>query len=163
MSTGKRSSIPKDASPEEKIKLKKINDRKRLIKRMGIDPDNQWEADWQIIPDKEKVLKALKKAAKSAEHIYLATYLIAGAVQVLNLFVLAFLNIPKPKKNINIRRPLSEILLKKELILAILSAALGFSLMSFIMTATPIQIVNICKLGNDVNANIIQWLSLIHI
>ena len=91
------------------------------------------------------------------EHIYLATYLIAGTVQILNLFVLAFLNIPKPKKNINIKRPLSEILFKKELILAILSAALGFSLMSFIMTATPIQIVNICKLGNDVNANIIQW------
>ena len=71
--SGKRISIPKDISAEEKIKLKKINERKRLIKRMGIDPDNQWEADWQIIPDKEKVLKALKKAAKSAEHIYLAT------------------------------------------------------------------------------------------
>lgn len=71
--SGKRTSIPKDISAEEKIKLKKINERKRLIKRMGIDPDNQWEADWQIIPDKEKVLKALKKAAKSAEHIYLAT------------------------------------------------------------------------------------------
>ena len=91
------------------------------------------------------------------QHIYLATYLIAGAVQILNLFVLAFLQIPKPKKEIKVKRPLSEILLKKELILAILSAALGFSLMSFIMTATPIQIVNICKLGNDVNANIIQW------
>ena len=73
VSTGKRSSIPKDASPEEKIKLKKINDRKRLIKRMGIDPDNEWEAEWQIIPEKEKVLKALKKAAKSVDHIYLAT------------------------------------------------------------------------------------------
>ena len=47
------------------------------------------------------------------EHIYLATYLIAGTVQILNLFVLAFLNIPKPKKNINIKRPLSEILFKK--------------------------------------------------
>ena len=71
--TGTRSSIPKDTSPEEKIKLKNINDRKRLIKRMGIDPDNEWEAEWQIIPEKEKVLKALKKAAKSVDHIYLAT------------------------------------------------------------------------------------------
>ena len=53
------------------------------------------------------------------DSIYLATYLIAGTVQILNLFVLAFLNIPKPKKNINVKRPLSEILLKKELILAI--------------------------------------------
>ena len=40
---------------------------------MGINPDNGWEADWQIIPEKEKVLKALKKAAKNCEHIYLAT------------------------------------------------------------------------------------------
>ena len=40
---------------------------------MGIDPDNGWTADWQIIPEKEKVIKSLKKAAKSVEHIYLAT------------------------------------------------------------------------------------------
>ena len=69
----KRSSIPKDVSPEEKIRLKSINDRNRLIRRMGIDPDNGWKADWQIIPEKEKVIKSLKKAAKGVDHIYLAT------------------------------------------------------------------------------------------
>ena len=69
----KRASIPKDLSPEEKIRLKTINDRNRLIRRMGIDPDNGWKADWQIIPEKEKVIKALKKAAKGVDHIYLAT------------------------------------------------------------------------------------------
>ena len=40
---------------------------------MGIDPDNGWKADWQIIPEKEKVLKSLKKAAKNVDNIYLAT------------------------------------------------------------------------------------------
>ncbi len=69
----KRSSIPKDVSPEEKIRLKAINDRNRLIRRMGIDPDNGWNADWQIIPEKEKVIKSLRKAAKGVDHIYLAT------------------------------------------------------------------------------------------
>ena len=69
----KRASIPKDLSPEEKLRLKTINDRNRLIRRMGIDPDNGWRADWQIIPEKEKVIKALKKAAKGVDHIYLAT------------------------------------------------------------------------------------------
>ena len=69
----KRASIPKDTSPEEKIRLKAINDRNRLIRRMGIDPDNGWTADWQIIPEKEKVIKNLKKAAKQVDHIYLAT------------------------------------------------------------------------------------------
>ena len=71
--SGTRSTIPKDLSPEEKSKLKEINDRKRLIRRMGVDPDNGWNADWQIIPEKEKVLKALKKAAKTVENVYLAT------------------------------------------------------------------------------------------
>jgi len=71
--SGTRSSIPKGVSPEERARLKSINDRKRLIRRMGIDPDNGWLAEWQIIPDKEKVIKALRKAAKSVDHIYLAT------------------------------------------------------------------------------------------
>ena len=71
--TSKRSSIPKNISPEEKARLKAVNDRNRLIRRMGIDPDNGWKADWQIIPEKEKVLKSLKKAAKNVDNIYLAT------------------------------------------------------------------------------------------
>ena len=71
--SSKRSSIPKNISPEEKARLKAVNDRNRLIRRMGIDPDNGWKADWQIIPEKEKVLKSLKKAAKNVDNIYLAT------------------------------------------------------------------------------------------
>ncbi len=71
--SSKRASIPKDVSPEEKLRLKTINDRNRLIRRMGIDPDNGWTANWQIIPEKEKVIKSLKKAAKGVDHIYLAT------------------------------------------------------------------------------------------
>ena len=71
--SGARFTVPKGISPEEKIKLKEINDRKRLVRRMGVDPDNDWVADWQIIPEKEKVLKTLKKAAKNVSNIYLAT------------------------------------------------------------------------------------------
>ncbi len=69
----KRASIPKNLSPEERAKLKAVNDRNRLIRRMGVDPDNGWTADWQIIPEKEKVIKSLRKAAKQVDHIYLAT------------------------------------------------------------------------------------------
>ena len=68
-----RLTIPKNISPEEKANLKEINARKSLIRRMGIDPDNGWNANWQIIPEKEKVLKSLKKAAKNVDNIYLAT------------------------------------------------------------------------------------------
>ncbi len=65
--------VPKDLSPEEKARQKEINARKSLVRRMGVDPDNGWDADWQIIPEKEKVLKTLKKAAKNVDNIYLAT------------------------------------------------------------------------------------------
>ena len=68
-----RVSIPNDLSEEEKIKLKAHNDRRRLIRRMGVDPDNEWKVEYEIIPEKEKVIKELKKAAKNVDHIYLAT------------------------------------------------------------------------------------------
>ena len=69
----KRTSIPNDLSEEEKIKLKARNDRRRLIRRMGVDPDNEWKVEYEIIPEKEKVIKELKKAAKNVDHIFLAT------------------------------------------------------------------------------------------
>jgi len=68
-----RNIIPKDLPEDEKRRLKQINERKRLIRRMGIDPDNGWTANYEIIPEKEKVIKELKKAAKSVESIFLAT------------------------------------------------------------------------------------------
>ncbi len=40
---------------------------------MGIDPYNGWKANYQILPDKEKVVSELKSLAKKADHIYLAT------------------------------------------------------------------------------------------
>ncbi len=60
-----RNTIPKDLPEDEKRLLKKINERKRLVRRMGIDPDNGWAANYEIIPEKEKVIKELKTAAKS--------------------------------------------------------------------------------------------------
>jgi len=68
-----RNTIPKDLPEDEKRRLKKINERKRLVRRMGIDPDNGWAANYEIIPEKEKVIKELKAAAKSVDTIFLAT------------------------------------------------------------------------------------------
>ena len=47
--------------------------------------------------------------------------------------------------------------MRKTVIIAILAASIGYSLMSFIMTATPLQIVNVCKLGDSASATVIQW------
>ena len=91
------------------------------------------------------------------EYQYLAAYLIAASIQIINFFVLFFLKIPPDKKASEVKRSISSILTQKRLILAVCAAALGYSLMSFLMTAAPLQIVNICKLGNDTSANVIQW------
>ena len=90
-------------------------------------------------------------------YIYLASYLFAALIQILNFIILVFIKIQKPKLNQNPIRPLSSILFQKQLIIAILAAAIGYSLMSFIMTATPLQIVNVCKLGDEASASVIQW------
>ncbi len=60
-------------APEKKAAYKKEKARKQLVARMGIDPDNDWEANYQILPGKEKVVSELKKLAKDADEIYLAT------------------------------------------------------------------------------------------
>ena len=56
-------------SQEEKKKL----ERMKLIQRMGVNPESDWEARYEILPGKEKVLKALKEAASKVDTIYLAT------------------------------------------------------------------------------------------
>ena len=91
------------------------------------------------------------------DYIYLATYLLAALIQILNFIILIFIKIKKPKVRAQKLRPLSDILMQQTLIIAILAAAVGYSLMSFIMTATPLQIVNICKLGNSASSTVIQW------
>lgn len=63
----------KGMSAEEKAKVKAEKERNTLIKRMGIDPYHGWKANYQIMPDKLKVVSELKTLAKKADHIYLAT------------------------------------------------------------------------------------------
>lgn len=63
----------KGLSAEEKVKIKQKKERDALVKRMGIDPYHNWKANYQILPDKEKVVSELKSLAKKSDHIYLAT------------------------------------------------------------------------------------------
>lgn len=49
----------KGMSAEEKARVKKEKDRKALIKKMGINPYHDWEANYQILPGKEKVVSEL--------------------------------------------------------------------------------------------------------
>jgi DNA topoisomerase-1 len=46
---------------------------KKLVDRMGIDPKNDWQAHYDVLEGKEKVVNELKKLAKNADTVYLAT------------------------------------------------------------------------------------------
>jgi DNA topoisomerase-1 len=69
----RQAAITRKLSPEDKIVHKAKKSREQLIKRMGIDPDNNWAAQYEILPGKEKVVDELKKLAETADTIYLAT------------------------------------------------------------------------------------------
>ena len=61
----------KAASAPEVDKATKA--RMQLVNRMGVDPENGWKAQYEILPGKEKVIDELRRLAKEADTIYLAT------------------------------------------------------------------------------------------
>jgi DNA topoisomerase I len=72
--TEKKKSKPLPKSGTARIeKARAKRDRDNLVRRMGVDPDHDWAARYQVLPDKEKVLNELQKYAKDAPAIYLAT------------------------------------------------------------------------------------------
>ncbi|MFT7259427.1 MAG: DNA topoisomerase-1 [Glaciecola sp.] len=69
----RQAAITRKLSPEDKIVHKKRKSKEQLINRMGINPDNDWAANYQILPGKEKVVEELQRLAKDADTVYLAT------------------------------------------------------------------------------------------
>ncbi|MEQ8689958.1 MAG: type I DNA topoisomerase, partial [Pseudomonadales bacterium] len=60
-------------SPAKREAYKKKRARDQLVRRMGINPDKHWQAEYEILPGKEKVVDELTKLAKNADAVYLAT------------------------------------------------------------------------------------------
>src|SRR5690606_19793497 len=60
-------------SASQKVVHKARKAKEQLVARMGINPDKHWQANYQILPGKEKVVSELKKLAQTSERIYLAT------------------------------------------------------------------------------------------
>lgn len=52
---------------------KQTKARIQLVNRMGVDPENGWKAHYEILPGKEKVIDELRRLAREADTIYLAT------------------------------------------------------------------------------------------
>jgi len=69
----RQAAITRKLSPEAKIVHRAKKAKEQLIRRMGIDPEGDWEARYEILPGKEKVVDELVRLAKDADIIYLAT------------------------------------------------------------------------------------------
>ena len=69
----RQAALTRKMSPEEKAVYKKKKAHDQLINRMGIDPDHEWKASYEVLPGKEKVVEELQRLAKNADQIYLAT------------------------------------------------------------------------------------------
>ena len=69
-STAKKSA---DSTSTKTAKKPKKDERGALVNRMGVDPWHNWEAHYEVLPGKEKVVSELKQLAEKADHIYLAT------------------------------------------------------------------------------------------
>jgi DNA topoisomerase-1 len=69
----KQAAATRKLSAEQKAVYQAEKSKKQLINRMGIDPENNWQAHYEILPGKEKVVDELRKLAENADTIYLAT------------------------------------------------------------------------------------------
>ncbi|MEE4201990.1 MAG: type I DNA topoisomerase [Halieaceae bacterium] len=68
-----QAAITRKMAPEEKARYQAKKKREQLVRRMGIDPEHGWRAQYEILPGKEKVVSELRKLAKNSDAIYLAT------------------------------------------------------------------------------------------
>ena len=91
------------------------------------------------------------------DYLYAGCYFSVSAVQFISLLALAGVKIPKPTLTRKGGRPIGVFIRKPVFVIGMLCAAIGYALMSYLMTATPLQVVNETKLGISANATIIQW------
>jgi DNA topoisomerase-1 len=69
----RKGAATKALSAAEKEAQKKVKARDALVSRMGVDPEHGWAARYEVLPDKQKVVDELRKLARQADEIYLAT------------------------------------------------------------------------------------------
>ena len=65
--------LTKGMSEAKKEAFKKKRDADNLFRRMGINPEKGWQAKYEILPGKEKVVAELQKLAAKGDKVYLAT------------------------------------------------------------------------------------------
>ena len=89
--------------------------------------------------------------------LYAGCFFTAALVQLISIPILAGLKIQTPPRDTGAGRPIGEFLRMPVYVVGVVCCAVGYALMSYLMTATPLQVVNVAKLGTSANATIIQW------
>ncbi len=62
---------PPEPNSTEAQKAEKA--QQALVNRMGVDPEHDWKAHYEVLPGKENVVAELKKLASQVDEVYLAT------------------------------------------------------------------------------------------
>jgi len=96
-------------------------------------------------------------------NLYMGAYIFIIAMTLLSLVPLAFLKpLDKPLQEdtyVDVKtpkvRPLGQILKTPIFIVAAINGSLGFAMMSFVMTATPLA-MDVCGFGSDISSRVIQ-------
>lgn len=100
---------------------------------------------------------ATSSLALYPEVIYAGCFFAAAGIQLISGLVIAQINIPKPERVAHSGRTLSSFFAKPRFLTGIIGAGLGYAVMTFMMTAAPLQIVSVSKLSDAANALVIQW------
>ncbi|MDF1790650.1 MAG: MFS transporter [Thalassobaculaceae bacterium] len=90
--------------------------------------------------------------------LFAGTFVAIAVVQVLSLLFLAFVEIPRPTaaERSNSGRPLSEIVRQPVFLVAVFGAMIGYGSMTFVMTATPLAMID-CGFAFQDAAFVVQW------
>ena len=90
-------------------------------------------------------------------NLYAGCFVVTGLVQMIAIPIILGLDLPPLKRQKHRGRPLTKFFQMPSFLSGLTAAALGYSLMTFIMTATPLQVVEVSELSHQANARVIQW------
>ena len=91
------------------------------------------------------------------DFLYAGCFFTVAVVQLASVIALWGIRIEKPRCTPTGGRPIGVFLRMPVFVVGVTCCAIGYALMSYLMTATPLQVVNVAKLGTSANATIIQW------
>ena len=90
-------------------------------------------------------------------NLYAGCFIVTGLVQMIAIPVILGLDLPPFKRSKKNGRPISKFFLIPSFFAGLTAAALGYCIMTFLMTATPLQVVEVSRLSHEANARVIQW------